>query len=95
MSQINLNDPRHDTTTDSGDRTTAAGINFLTVIVVLAVVLAFMWFLFTGPFRAGFPGSGDTNININPPQQPPNINVNPPAQPPNVNVNPPAQPSKP
>jgi hypothetical protein len=96
MSQINVNGPDHGhTTTDSGDRTAAAGINFLTVLVVLAVVVAILWFLFTGPFRGGFGWGGDrdTNINVNPPaqQQPPNINVNPP----NVNVNPPAQPSKP
>jgi hypothetical protein len=105
VSQINVN-PGSETST-SEDRSAAAGINFLTVFVVLAVVIALLWFLFTGPFRSGF-GGGNTNIEVNPPAQqapPPNINVNPPSNPVNppsnpVNppsnpVNPPAAPSKP
>jgi hypothetical protein len=93
VSQINVNPGSDPTPTSSGDRTAAAGINFLTVIVVLAVVIALLWFLFTGPLRSGF-GGGPTNIEVNPPAQqapPPNINVNPPSAP----VNPPPAPAKP
>jgi hypothetical protein len=93
MPEININNPAPSSgTVDSGgDRTAAAGINFLTVIVVLAVVAAVLWFLFTGPFRNGF-SSGPTNVNVNPPAQqspPNNVNVNPPQ----VNVNPPSAPA--
>jgi hypothetical protein len=97
VSQINVNPG---TERSSGDRTAAAGINFLTVLVVLAVVVAILWFLFTGPFRSGFGGS-NTNIQVNPPAQqapPPSINVNPPsapANPPSNPVSPPQAPAKP
>lgn len=87
MSQININspDPREPVAVDSGgDRTAAAGINLITVLVVLVALAILAWFLFTGPLRSVVGGGGATNVNVNPPaQQAPNINVNP-----NVNVNP-------
>src|SRR4051794_7907864 len=91
MPEININNPAPSTerVDSGGDRTAAAGINFLTVIVVLAGVAAVLWFLFTGPFRNGFSSGGQTNVNVNPPaQQAQNVNANPPQ----VNVNPPANP---
>ncbi len=60
MSQINVNPSG----TDSGDRTAAAGINFMTVLIVLLVLLAVAWFLFAGPGRAIF-GGGTYNVNVN------------------------------
>lgn len=72
MSQVNVNSPGPGGPTvppDSGDRTAAAGINFLTVIVVLAVVLAVLWFLFTGPLNSVFSGRRDVNVNVNTPTQ--------------------------
>ena len=62
MSQVNVTPP-----SDSGDRTAAAGINMITVLIVLVVVALLAWFLFTGPLRGTF--GGGTNININPPAQ--------------------------
>ncbi len=79
MSQINVNAPDPVETVDSsGDRTAAAGINLITVVIVLAVLLVIAWFLFTGPLRSMTSG-GTTNINVNP--APTTVNVNPPAQP--------------
>ncbi len=80
MSQININGPD-----DPGDRTAAAGINLISVIIILLVVLALAWFLFAGPLHifgtTTTTNGGGTNINVNPPAQTgPNINVNPPAQ---------------
>jgi hypothetical protein len=92
VSQINVN-PEGTTDTSSGDRTAAAGINFLAIVVALVVVVAVLWFLFTGPLRSGFGGS-NTNVQVNPPAQqapPPGINVNPPSNP----VNPPSNPVNP
>jgi hypothetical protein len=80
MNQINVNPSREpvEVVDSSGDRSAAAGINLITVLIVLAVLAVIAWFLFTGPLRAGF-GGGTTNINVNP--APTSINVNPPAQP--------------
>jgi hypothetical protein len=69
MSQINVNPSG-----DSGDRSAAAGINMVTVIIVLAVLLVVGWFLFTGPL-ANWGGARDVNVNVNPPK------VEQPAQP--------------
>ena len=99
MSQINVNPepPRR----DSGESAAAAGINLITVLVVLAVIVALAVFLFAGPFRGVF-GGGTTNVNVNPPakqEQPaaPKVDVNVPkvdVNVPKVEVNPPApQPS--
>jgi hypothetical protein len=88
VSQINVNPPpeRVETVDTSGDRTAAAGINLITVLIVLAVLAVIAWFLFTGPLRnMGSATGGQTNINVNPPSQPTSININPPSQP-----NPPA-----
>jgi hypothetical protein len=92
VGQINVN-PGGTSEGSSGDRTAAAGINFLAVVLVLVVTVAVLWFLFTGPLRSGFGGS-NTNVQVNPPAQqapPPNVNVNPPSNP----VNPPSKPSNP
>ena len=81
MNQINVN-PTHDHVEPmdaSGDRTAAAGINMITVLIVLAVLAVIAWYLFTGPLRAMSTSGGTTNININPAA--PTVVVNPPAQP--------------
>jgi hypothetical protein len=82
MSQINVNSPppaERVQTVDSGDRTAAAGINLVTVLIVLGVLAVIAWYLFTGPLRSMSGGtSSSTNINVNPPQS--TINVNPPSQ---------------
>ena len=82
MSQINVN-PGHDhvdMVESSGDRSAAAGINLITVLIVLGVLAVIAWYLFTGPLRSV--GSGTTNINVNPAPAPTTvINVNPPSQP--------------
>lgn len=80
MNQINVNPTREpvETVDTSGDRTAAAGINLITVLIVLAVVAVIVWYLFTGPLRIGA-GSSTTNINVNP--APTTVNINPPSQP--------------
>src|SRR5690349_18754792 len=79
MSQINVNTP--DPVDTSGDRSAAAGINLITVLIVLAVLAVIAWYLFTGPLHMVGSNSGSTNINVNPP--PANVTVNnpPPSQP--------------
>ena len=76
MSQINVNPPPSVEPVDaSGDRTAAAGINLITVVIVLGVLAIIAWYLFTGPLRALGPG-GTTNVNVNPaPTSQVNINV--------------------
>jgi hypothetical protein len=97
VSQINVNAPPPSVEpVDSGDRSAAAGINMITVLIVLGVLAVIAWYLFTGPLRSI--GSGTTNVNVNPPGQPTTtttINVNPPAQnaPAPANNNPPAKPA--
>ena len=107
MSQINVNPqpPRR----DNGESAAAAGINLITVLVVLGVVVALAALLFAGPFRNVF-GGGTTNVNVNPPpkqEQPaaPKVDVNAPkvdvnvpkvdVNVPKVEVNPPAPQSSP
>jgi hypothetical protein len=61
MSQINVNP------SGSGDRSGAAAINMITVIIVLAVLLVVGWWLFTaGPLAGG--GARDVNVNVNVPK---------------------------
>jgi hypothetical protein len=84
MGQVNINRPA-----DTGDRTGAAGVNFVAVLIGLVVVVALVVFMFTALGR-----SGPTSSGSQPAQQPqapaPNININPPAPPaPNININPP------
>lgn len=81
MSQINVNTPQPVETVDtSGDRSAAAGINLITVLIVLGVLAVIAWYLFTGPLRAMSGSSGGTtNINVNP--APTTIQVNPPQAP--------------
>jgi hypothetical protein len=72
MSQINVNPSGSES-----DRSGAATINMVTVIIVLAVLIVDGWFLFTGPLASLGAGGRDTNINVNvpkveqPAQQPP------------------------
>jgi len=77
MSQINVNAPEP-IVDSSGDRSAAAGINLVTVLIVLGVLAVIAWYLFTGPLRSMGASSGPT-INVNTP--PSTINVNPPSQP--------------
>ena len=78
MSQINVNPGRDDVADASGDRTAAAGINLITVLIVLAVLAVVLWYLFTGPLHVGSSG-GTTNINVTNPA--PTVNVNPTSPP--------------
>ena len=68
MSQVNINAPPPgerpvETVDTSGDRTAAAGINLITVLIVLAVLAVIAWYLFTGPLRSLGSG-GTTNVNV-------------------------------
>ena len=68
MSQINVNSPGPgvepvETVDTSGDRTAAAGINLITVLIVIAVLAVIAWYLFTGPLRSL--AGGTTNIQGN------------------------------
>jgi hypothetical protein len=83
MNQINVNPGREpvETVDTSGDRTAAAGINLITVLIVLAVLAVIAWYLFTGPLRLGAGGNSTTNINVTNPQPTTSVNVNPPSQP--------------
>jgi hypothetical protein len=87
MSQINVNP------SDSGDRTAAASINMVTVLIVLVVLVVLSWFLFAGPLR----GTLYTTPNQNPPaQQQPAPDTGRPSQPsPAPQPSPAAQPSPP
>jgi hypothetical protein len=51
---------------DTTDRTSAATINFLTVLLVLVAIVAILWFLFTGPLQAAMYPAPPTNINVTP-----------------------------
>jgi hypothetical protein len=68
MTQVNVNHGSRPVREDSSDRTAAAGINFATTIVVLAVVVAVLWFLFAGPVGSFFRG-GTVDVNVNTPAQ--------------------------
>jgi hypothetical protein len=74
MSQININP------SDSGDRTAAAGLNMVTVLLVLVVLVILGWFLLAGPLRGTF-GGGTYNPNQPVPQVTAAPNANPPAEP--------------
>jgi hypothetical protein len=80
VTQLNVNTPATDS---GGDRSAAAGINLVTVLIVLAVLAVVVWFLVTGPLQALTSGGGPT-VNVNAPaqQQAPNVNVNVPPPPP-------------
>lgn len=75
MSQVNVTPGT--TSETSGDRSAAAGINMITVLIVLFVLAVLAWFLFTGPLRMGAatpgpasPSNNTVNVN-NPPANPP------------------------
>jgi hypothetical protein len=96
MSQINVNSPDPIEARDSsGDRTAAAGINLITVLIVLGVLAIIAWYLFTGPLRSMGASGGTTTINVNQPA-PTAVNVNlptpPPAPAPGGNNPPPSKP---
>jgi hypothetical protein len=84
VSQINVNPPpsvERVEPVDSGDRTAAAGINLITVVIVLGVLAIIAWYLFTGPLRSLGAG-GTTNVNVNPAPAPTtSVNVNVPSAP--------------
>ena len=82
MSQVNVNPGGAPVREDTGDRTAAAGINFATMLIVLAIVVAVLWFLFSGPIGTFFRG-GTTNINVNTPNTP---SQSQPSQPSNPGV---------
>ena len=84
MSQINVNAPPPVVKESGGDRTAAAGINMITVLIVLAVLAVVAWYLFTGPLRGLTSGTATTgpNVTVNTPPPPaPVVNVNPPPAP--------------
>ena len=70
MSQVNVTPGGGPVREDTGDRTAAAGINFATALIVLAIVVAVLWFLFSGPIGTLFRG-GNVDVNINTPNNPP------------------------
>ena len=70
MSQVNVNPGGAPVREDTGDRTAAAGINFATMLIVLAIVIGVLWFLFSGPIGTLFRG-GNVDVNINTPSNPP------------------------
>ena len=70
MSQVNVNPGGAPVREGTGDRTAAAGINFATMLIVLAIVVAVLWFLFSGPIGTFFRG-GNVDVNINTPSNPP------------------------
>jgi len=93
MSQINVNPGGPTVREDTGDRTAAAGINFATMLIVLAIVVAVLFFLFSGPIGSLFHGgSGRLDVNVNTPSNPPAQTA--PSQPsqPSVPSNPAAKP---
>ena len=79
MNQININPPGAEPVDTSGDRMAAAGINLITVLIVLSVLAIIAWYLFTGPLRAVGSGSSTTNINVNP--APTTVTINTPSAP--------------
>jgi len=70
MSQVNVNPGGPPVSEDTGDRTAAAGINFATMLIVLAIVVGVLWFLFSGPIGTFFRG-GNVDVNVNTPSNPP------------------------
>jgi hypothetical protein len=80
MTQLNVNTPTP-VSDSGGDRTAAAGINLVTVLIVLAVLAVVGWFLVTGPLQSLIGGTTTVNVNQPAQQQAPSVNVNVPAQP--------------
>jgi hypothetical protein len=65
MSQINVNPGGAPVREDTGDRTAAAGINFATMLIVLAIVVAVLFFLFSGPIGGFFRGGNHSSLDVN------------------------------
>ena len=80
MSQVNVNPGGAPVREDTGDRTAAAGINFATMLIVLAIVVAVLWFLFSGPIGTLFRG-GNVDVNVNTPNAPAQTQPAQPSQP--------------
>lgn len=78
MTQVNVNPGGAPVRESTGDRTAAAGINFATMLVVLAVVVAVLWFLFSGPLGTLFRG-GTVDVNVNTPSNAPGQTTEPAA----------------
>lgn len=74
MGQINVNPPPP---RDGGDRSAAAGINMVTVLIALVVLLVLVWLFLAGPLSGVFRGGNTTNVNVTTPTQQPAV----PAQP--------------
>jgi hypothetical protein len=80
MSQVNVNPGGPPVQEDTGDRTAAAGINFATMLIVLAIVVAVLWFLFSGPIGSLFRGgSSNIDVNVNTPSNAPGQTTQPSA----------------
>jgi hypothetical protein len=90
MSQIHVDVPEPvEVIHSSGDRSAAAGINLMTVLIVLAVLAVIAWFLFTGPLHSLAGGTTNVNVNPVPTTGATTININPPSAPaPAGNTNP-------
>jgi hypothetical protein len=65
MSQVNVNPGGAPVHEDTGDRTAAAGINFATMLIVLAIVVAVLFFLFSGPIGSFFRGGSHSSVDVN------------------------------
>jgi hypothetical protein len=53
MGQVNVNAPG-----DGGDRSGAAGVNLVAVIIALLLIVVVLWLLFAGPLAGVFGGGG-------------------------------------
>jgi hypothetical protein len=63
--QVNINTPQAAVIDDSGDRTAGAAINFMTVLIVLAVVVFLAvagWILISGSLQTLL--NGTINVNV-------------------------------
>jgi hypothetical protein len=79
VNQINVSPPGTEPVDTSADRTAAAGINLITVLIVFVVLAIIAWYLFTGPLRSIGASSSTTNINVNP--APTTVNITPTSAP--------------
>ena len=67
MGQVNVNAPG-----DGGDRSGAAGVNLVAVIIALLLIVVVLWLLFAGPL-AGVFGGGSSGAGTG--GSPSNVNV--------------------
>ncbi len=64
MGQVNVNAPG-----DGGDRSGAAGVNLVAVVIALLLIVVVLWLLFAGPLSGVFGGGTSTggspsNVNV-------------------------------